>query len=702
MARKQPARDNPAGTLSSASRGEQGRDEFSKPLDERPIIKHFQSFLRDNEGKCRTAWDSAEENQRFAAGGEGQWEASAWSARNASGRLAFTLDDCTLATRAISGRELTARFEPSFQGRSGDDGSRVAVYREAVRYLRQKAGADNVESHAFRDLSIDNYSVVEWGQRWDGADPHGRTVVEHNPIWEHVWDTRARETCLVDRARDARGYFTSVDDFLMLFPGERDKIQEYLSAKKVWVSQATQTKYRHPWSGYVQAGQFVKRDELEIFLVNYQWKQREGAYIATVPPGFTPHPVGAAAWAPVLQALGVTAGQVADPELWPQIQPLVEQLAAAGQIDPRVAQLARPRMMKMHEQEFAAFAEAFAKATGRKPDAMTPEDGVFQWGIHEAQIVGDKVVKERRLPYRSFPRIYLTSVPISQLSGTKFSSVVDNMKDPQRFKNLVVTMAASHLQRMQKMGLLYHANAFDDPQALESELAKPFWKLAVKNGIPFSEAMEMVDGAGFPQGLDRFLDLADQATWRPTGMNPNTLGSLQDPRRVSPNVFQALADAVMTVLSIEFNSLQTMRRLSGDLLLDFQKEYYDPDWMADVVGPDKRQFIPGPEEWSYSFEYDAICAEVPVSKSEKEAAWDSLGPTGSVEKWVTAGVAPAWLIPELMPDTWLPEEKRKAWLAWLDQKGMGPNSPAQPPAPEGGGDPNNQGGAPAEAPAGGG
>lgn len=696
MARTRKPDPKPQGSLSSRSRGPESTDEMSKPLDERETLKHFQTFLKDNEIKCREAWNNAEENQRFAAGGKGQWDADAWQERNTAGKLTFSLDDCGLATRAISGREMTARFEPTFLSRSPDDGPRINVFREAVRYKRQVAFAEDIESAAFRDLTIDAHSVVELSQEFDGRHPHGWTRWQHAPLWEHVWDTTARETCLTDRQRDARGYFVTVDEFLMQFPKERDRLQELINTKKTWVTDSVRTAYRHPWSAMAQKGAYIKRQELQVFLVSYHYRKREAAYLAAVPaglPGLDLHPIGEKGWANLSQALGQELPLVANTEMWDQVRPVLEAAAAQGLIDPAMVHKARPRLTYLSADEWAQFQEVYGQQFQQMPTALTPEDGVFRWGLYEAMIVGDHVVKERKLPYRHFPRIYLTAVPFNQLTGTVYHSVIDAMKDPQRFKNVVVSMAAVHLQKMQKMGMLYHAGALENPEQLAEEIAKPFWLLAVKNGIDFAQAVDVVEGANFPPGLDQFLQLADAATLPAVGLNKNTLGALQDPRRVSGNVFQALADAVMTVLSIEFNGLRKMRMLGAELNLDMIREYHDRDDLIDIVGPTKAQFVPEKEEWKYAFQYDAIVDEVPVSKSEKEAGWEYMSRQGTMDKGIAGGYMPPWLMVKMMPDAWIAEEDRRLWLAGLEARGMGPNSWAQPPQPpQGGGQPAPEGG----------
>ncbi len=676
MAPKKKGSSRPLG-LSDTS-----RDDSAAPRDERSVIKHFQDFLKANAAHCQNAWERAEENQRFASGGKNQWAKGAWDKRANSGRPVFSFPDVELATRALSGREITARFEPTFLSRSPDDGPWTNLLREAVRYVRQLGSAENVESDAFRDLTIDNYSVISKDQVWDGDEPHGRTEYEHPPLWEHVWDRLASKVCFTDRSADARGYYVSIDDFLMAYPDQAEKIQERVkSGKGAWVSESVQTKYRYPWSAFSESRQYIKRAENQIFLMSYHWRQREKAWLATVPAGLDPHPVGPKAWADLAQILGFDPSLLVNtPKMWAKFRPLLEQAAASKQIDPNLALLARPRLMKMEEEVFTRFQEEYAKVFGAPPDAMTPEEGQFKWGRYEAVLVGDDLIRRRRLPFRHFPRIYMTAVPFKQITGTNMQSVVDSMKDATRFKNFVISLAASHLQRSQKMGLIYRPGVFEDENDLETRMSEPFFLIRTRPGAQIDDAnVRFVDGAGFPHGLDRFLDMADQAAWRGTGLNPNTLGSLQDPRRVSGTVFQALADAVMTVQSWEFNSLRTMKILSGELDLDFMAEYWDPDDLRDIVGPEKAKLVPDKAEWKHKLRYDAVTTEVPTSKSEREQAWEFMSRQGTAEKAIQGGWMPPWIMVKMMPDSWLPEEDRKAWLDWMDAKGIGPNSAAQPP-----------------------
>lgn len=674
---KKPTKSS-LGSRELAARG--SADDASRPTDERQVIKHFQTFVKANTAHCRGEWNRAEENQRFAAGGKAQWLDKAWDARERSGRPTFTLNDCELAARAISGREMTARFEPTFLSRDASDAQWCNVLREVVRFIRQSGDAENVESDAFRDLAINNYSVVQMTQMFDCDDPHGRTQFDNVPLWECVWEAKARKICFTDRYKDARGYYVNIDEFAMTFPDKVEEVMGKADDRNSWVSEATRVEYAHPWSAFAERGQFVKHDEGQIFLIDYLWKQREPAYVATVPPGMLPHPVGPEAWAALCQGVGVDPGTLIDVDTWPQFKPVLQQAAQQGTLDPALVQLARPRLMKMDEDTWTAFSEAYAQRAGQLPDAVTPDEGQYRWAIHQAHIIGDKILRQKKLNFRHFPRIYMTSVPFKQITGTKMQSVIESMKDPQRFKNFVTTLLSSHLQRSQKMGMVIKPGIFEDENDAENRMSEPFFILRARAGASIGDdAIRFIDGAGFPAGAEQFLALADQAAWRGTGLNPNTLGNLQDPRRVSGTVFQALADAVMTVLSWEFGSLRTLRKIGGDLTLDFAAEYLDPDDLRDIVGPDKAETIPEKSEWRHKLRYDAVVEEVPVSKSEKEAAWDAMTVTKSLDTWIAQGIAPPWLPVVMMPDTWLPEEMRKKWLNWLTQQGKGPDSPPPPP-----------------------
>jgi hypothetical protein len=640
-----------------------------KPTDERPILKHFEDRIADIK-HCKDVWTEAEVNQRFAAGGKHQWPEEVWESRKAAGKPTFTIDDVSLATRALSGREMTARFEPTMLPESEEDGTWAGIVRSAFKRIRRRASAEDIESDAFRSLLIDNVSCIEWKHRFDGREVSGYTSVCHPRIWEMVWDPGASEICMRDRLWDARGYFVGVDEYLAMFPGERNKIQERLNTDTHGqYSKSEQVKYRHPWEGRAK-GKYLRRKEDLIFLSDYLWKERQPAYIAEVLPGYAGHPIGPELYAQALQAIGADPGMPIGPEQLPQLQQALQQAAQQGaQVDPLVIEELRPRMVKLPLDKFEQVMEQYGQQFGEDIAYLGPQDGAWMWAVRHAVIVGDEVVREETLPYRDFPRIFLTGIPCRQMEETTYGSVVSSMKSPQEFKNYVMTLAASHLQRSVKSGIIYQPGTFEDEADVESQLSKPFFAIRTRPGVKPSDGnFEIIDGSGFPAGLDRFLDLADQATWRPIGMSPASLGQLMDPRRVSGTVYSSMQEQANTINSWEFSTFRHYKKKSGEILADMIDAHYERDDLADIVGPKRAKEIPPKSQWSIMLSRDVVVEEVPVSKSEKERGWDLMSRQGTLEKMIQAGNAPAWLMPKMMPDEWISEEDRREWINWLELK----------------------------------
>lgn len=693
--RKKPSTTFPSVTVANVRGGLEGRDESALETAQRQVLPLFKERMKENQPFCREQWDLWEENQKFTGGGKAQWDKKSYERREKSGRPTFTFNDCGLAARAVSGWEITARFEPSFESRDRSDGPWTEALRDVVRFIRQNALAGTVESDAFRDLAIGNYSVLEWTRRFDGEEPRGRTCVETNPLWEYLWDARAREMCLKDRAWDARGYFVDVDEFVMSFPLHSDKIQGLIAREnKAWWTKEAETKYRHPWSGMAMEGRFIQPNKKLIFLVDYEWREVEPAWTATVPPGVDPHPVGPDAWRQAAEALGFDPVQMSmqlvgegGEQMGQQVQMALRQAAAQGLVPPGLAELAAPRLIKMDKDAWETYAEKAATVMGAPPDAFGPEDGNRRWVRKSAAIAGDDILRVKKLPFRHFPRIFLTGAPIKLMDGTRMQSVVEGMKDPQKFKNFVTTIMASILQRSGKQGAIYAPNTFEDEGDMESRLAEPGYLLRTRPGVDPAAALHWDEGPGFPSGTEKYLELADSAAWRGTGLNPNLLGNLQDPRRVSGVVWNQQVEAVTKVLAWEFDSLRTSRMIEGELILDHVAEYMEPEDVRDILGPDRAHLVPPKSEWKHRLKYDAVVAEVPVSKSEQEASWEYWSRQGTLEKWVQQGIVPPWFALEMVPDTWVSKEIKKKIFDWQDARGMGPNSAPPPPAgAEGGGE----------------
>jgi hypothetical protein len=664
-------------------------DDSSKPTADRSILKHFRQRMEESKDFCAECWRKWEENQAFAGGD--QMAEKERKRREKTKRPTFILNDCGLAARAVSGWEITARFEPTFMSRDPTDAAWTEALRDVVRDMRAMSRAEDVESDAFRDLAIGSYAVVEWSQRFDGDEPRGRTVCETNPLWEYLWDPKAHEVCLRDRAWDARGWEVDVDEFVMMFPDREQEIKDRLRSDRqgAWSDAMEKSvDYKHPFYGYADKGAFLRPKKGLIFLVDYHWREVAPAWTARVPPGVAPHPVGPEAWKKICDLGGIDplqfaialAGPEADLIVEQSLKPLLAQAVAQG-VDPVIAALAKPTYIKMDRETWEDFAERAAQVMGQEPESVGPDDGNRRWVRKSATIAGEDVLRVKTLPYRHFPRIFLTGVPVKLHDGTRMQSVVESMKSPQKFKNFITTLAATLLQKGKKMGMIIRPNSLEDEADVEERFAEPFAIFRAKPGVDPASIFHELDGPDFPAGLAQFMELANNAPWHTTGLNPNILAQLPDPRRVSGVVWNQQVEVVTKVLAWEFNALRTLRLISGELLADFAATYMEPEDIERILGPTRAHLVPPKSEWKSRLRYDAVVAEIPSAKTAQEEAWDYLTRQG-VDRLVSLGILPSWVVVEMMPDAWLSPETRKKIFAWMDAQGTGPNSP--PPPPQGG------------------
>lgn len=631
----------------------------AKETAQRELIEHFNANLQTNREACAQAWDIAEQNQQFVYGK--QWSEDTRRKRKDTNRPLFSMNDIALAVNALSGREMTGRYEAVYIGRTDEDRPWAAVCRRWAKKIRDAARAEHVESDKFRDLNVDNYAWLEWRHVYDG-EPSGRTEVVGYDLWQMMWDTSSSKQCLVDRAWDCWGGFVDIDEYCMMFPEDAHRIREriLLSGEKWqgWIVESDQRVTRWPWLHRAQFGRYINQRKREIFLCDYHWREREECFWTYVPPGVYPHPVTTEQLEAIRDQLSANG---INPEDLPE-----DQAAEYG--------LPEPKLMAFDKKEWSTYQAAYEDWADREgadpvPAVLGPEEGTYRWAFRRAAIVGENVVREWKMPYSRFPRFCMTGFPYKQASGTSFYGLVDLMKDAQRFKNFVYSMAVSLMQRSNKGGMMARPEFFDDWSQVESKLSEPYPILKTSSSARLDGSMhQFLDVNPYPNGVDALLQLAERAAWRPTGMNPDTLGGMQDLRRVSGTVVQSLADVVTQVLAYPFDSLRYYRQDSGSLLLEIQHAYYDEDDVRRVIGPELSPQVKPKSEWIEAGKLDIIVEEIAVSKSERERAWDFGSRQGTWEKMVGQGQMPAKMFVKMLPDGWLSEEDRAEWLAFLQPR----------------------------------
>lgn len=682
-------------------------DTFQETADQE-VLEHFEKRIKVNAEPCKVVWDQAESSHRFYRGGENAWDKADWKARRSSKRATFSMPDVTLAVNALSGREQTNRVQPTFLSRFDEAAEVADVLREWHRQVTEEGRETYVNSDGFRNLAIEAYSWMERNQVFDGR-PRGRMEKTAHHVWSMIWDTTAQKQNLTDRMWDAWGDWVAIDDFLMEHPDQKKMVQEHwLGNKTVWIdpTQSTETN-RWPWL-YRTEGKYVYGKHREVFQVTYEWKEREPAFLTLIPPGCAPSSVTADDLAQMLQAQqqyqqDLTTYQQAmlaqqqgppppdpnapPPAPGPDGQPAPTAVAAPPPPPPQEPtppppipepefplELLSKDEWKQFQSDYGQWYVAhpdLAQQFGLppQPDALGPKEGKYRWKYMRASIAGNKVLKTTELPYRHFSRSCMTAFPFAQMGHTSYFTLVDLMRDPQIFKNYLYSMGVSLLQRSQKGGLFYKPRFFSDPQDAEKRMAMPFPMIAVEQGADFQTDIKEIPVSTYPTGLNDWLQTADNVAWRPTGLNPASLGDIPDPRRVSGTVIQSLAGAANVVLSQLFDSYELYLKDDGELFLGFTVAYYEPSDLARVVGPEKAPFIPPKEKWASTLTgRQVVVSNTPTGTSAKQVAFDLFSRQGTLDKLLDSGKLPMEIYLEFLPDEWLSPEKKARWLQLLDQQ----------------------------------
>lgn len=593
-------------------------DDRQVPTSERATIDHFNQRVKDALEDCEAVWSAAEDNQRFVGGGRHQWDPRDYDTRVSDRRPVYTINDAILSVNGMSGNEITQRYQTAFTGREEDDEGWVNVLSEVDRMQTEKAGAPERESDAFRDLLQDRISCLEWD--FDVMkDYRGRLKVSHPTVWEMMWDTTALEPGLEDREWDARGRWYSIDEFLALFPGKEKVLDETMTSVDRWRAVSVGQTSRYPWVYRARTGRSTSPKHRAVFVVDYQWREQGPLWVAMV-------------------------------EQAPGVPQAINEFESEDDLNEWLAQL------DANGQQGAV-------------DIVGPKDGLKRWTYKRAWIVGQTVLREETIPYGMFTRLYLTSFPIKRPdSSPEWVTLVDISKDNQKLQNAILSLGVAHLQKAQKGGVVYEEDAFVDSNEASRQLATVFPMLKAQKGAISEKRFEFLPENTYPQGIARWLEQIQGIVWRPTGINPATLGNLPDPRRVSGKVFAGLLEAPTVVLAQLFNALKVYRRLSGELRLRMYAEHFSPQRLADIVGPKLAQHIrPGSgAEWRRNFERDVIVDERPASVSEKMQAWDYFTRTGELKEFVLNQLMQPQTYVKMMPDQILPATVRQEWLSFLE------------------------------------
>lgn len=201
--------------------------------------------------------------------------------------------------------------------------------------------------------------------------------------------------------------------------------------------------------------------------------------------------------------------------------------------------------------------------------------------------------------------------------GTWFG-IVRPMIEPQRWGNKLLTEILHIMRSNANGGLMMEEGAADDIRDFEETWADPAANTYFANGAlsnPNGPRVVPKPAIQYPTGLDRLMEVSNNAIQEVSGINKEILG-LAD--RQQPGILEhQRKQAAYGILSPFFAGLRRYRKESGRLMLTLMRLYIPPDTLVRVVGESGSPEMVPLALKSDTAKYDVVVDEAPSSPNQK-------------------------------------------------------------------------------------
>lgn len=610
------------------------------------LIERVNRWIMEGSAFCTPIHERCEANNTFAAG-DTQWSEGDARAQANKQRPAMPMNKMLQVVNAVANKEIMNRYVSKVYPRSREDAGWAEAQDEFLRWQRDLAETEHEESMAFRSLVSSGYATVH--TYFDPLEDDGRGIImlEELPIWGMLWDSRARKQNLVDRRWHMHGKYISKDEakeeYGDISPAAKRmfrKLDAEFAAEYDYVKSNNHTPGRWSWDS-VSSGKWYNRAEEEIFVVEVEWRDVKTEYKAAIPIRLEEFAM--------LQS--DPAAQV-DIGVDPDGQPITLGGEMYAQLPMDQQETVREMLLgetaiKVFEtlKELDEFAVQFRDITGAPFEDYAKQK---RYCYRYAVISSDVVLEEGERP-QGFTYEFLTGFPRATREGTTFFGIVDVGKGPQDWRNTLMSLVLTRLATSPKAAFTIEEDAVDDMDKFMDQVANPRAGIRVPSGFNSSGKLKEMHPPQFPPLERELLAMADQGVGEVAGLSGLDVGAQGDLRRISGNVVQSVKEASNTILALLFDALRRYRKRNAKLVLRYMRDYYDPAEVAEIVGPEKGQWIPPAEEWPDHIRFNVKVDEAPTSANERMELFDFLTRTGTLESWTAQGLLPIDLIMEWVP-----------------------------------------------------
>lgn len=612
----------------------------TEELAEEELEFLFASRYKEGSDYCAEQHEQAREDLGMYSGHQWHEDDEDWGRRTQFPTL--TLNQIWSMVNAVSSSEIVNRFEPKFLPRSPEDQTLADQTTQVTRYIRQQAGAEFVDSGAFRDALITGIGVADWYYD-ETVGSEGRLLTGRIQIEQVIWDPAARKQNLEDARWVIRGTWMGVDEFNALFPGESlppagegetPGMAMWGRSGNVGTPNSDVTRYYGPGSGsfYIPEKRSVLVFEMQDWITETEWR--------------VPGPDG--------------------------------------------------QVTIMDDDQFKRYqrirSEAGDGASG-VPAGTPRRKRVYRRSV----FAGQNLIRQEEIPANSFTIKFLTCFEDNQEEGMRWFGLVRPLRDPQRVANRGFSQVVHILATNPKGVLLHEGDVFENPQEAEIQWSRPNGRIETTEGALQDGRIEVIKG-DYPADFERITQFCLDAVPRIAAIDPYFMGSGGgDLRRVSGTALSQVMQQGQMMLSIPFDGLRKFRLEQGNLLLDFMPVFLPEKTTLRVLGdtaapgPQFIEFMSGDLE---DREFDIIVGEVPVSPTAQREAWTALTESGALKSLLDMQLLDGEDIADLAAD-WPEDVRRRVREKAQQQKQMMQQMAAQGVSPEQSGP---QGGSPPAAP----
>jgi hypothetical protein len=525
----------------------------------------------------------------FAYYGGKQWEDGVIKDLESQGRPALTFNQTLAVINAISGTEITNRFEPRMRPRTMEDEAWADIMTDTVRYVRQVSKAEYEESSAFRDTGICGVSCLEYRQDYT-IDPEGRTLTENVPIFDVFWDPFSRRQNLMDARWVMRGMWLPMDEAAARWPESADVLKMRATSGDALIEDSPE-KHDATRQNLYQTGlnQFYNKRRDEVLVWDYQ----------------------RFALAPWVYYLEEGQKKKMDKEQFQKVQARMEEL---GQPVPM----------------FATYRQREYK---------------------RSFLCGEYVLENSTpLVQNGFSYKFITGFQRRDRSGVDWFGVMNLMLDPQNWSNKMLSQMIHIINTNPKGALMGPSSAFENPDTVADDWSSANAYIPTNENYDLQKDIRIITGQ-YPASQERMLQIAADAIPKVVGFNPFVVSNVSDLTRVATSAVRTVQQQGMVVLSVLFDALSSYREESGRTHMEYIRHFMPEGKVIRITQPNGAQSPMGFQQlWVDGVEYDVAVDEAPQSPNAQMELWESLQQTGGLEILMNSGVLTPDVLVEMIPN----------------------------------------------------